>query len=219
MAMPNNIPLTDIHFETNKTDQEETPSASRRSLSVGRAFKRLFPKGPDPAQSLPPRQPSAIERGRTPPRSLTSTLPPNNPYYRPTNIRDYSLGGQSSQIINPSAMASHRGITELESSAGGTGGRLQHMTQSSYTEPGEILRPVTCEIQELPIPIADVGEVTAATGGTEDASGETSSNHGGTQRSENKTSPNTRSQTTARIAGRGKDSPTTDVIVHYAMPE
>ena len=184
------MPIQDIDFETNKKDREETHSASKRSSSVGRAFQRLFSKSPDPALSLPPRQPPNVPRGRTPPRSPSSTLPPNNPYYRSWSD---SLGGQSSQInYIPSAMASHRGITELDSS-GGTGGRQQQTTQSN----------ITCEIQELPTPIADVGEVLAAFDG-EDVSGKSYSiEQAETQRSDNKTSPQTRSSKNARIAGRG----------------
>ena len=120
------------------------------SSSVGNAFRRLFNKSPVPEQersssenaasSLGQQTPSP-QRGRHWPTSAladtweTSTLPPNNPYYRPVRAHPraaWTKGGKgglfkqqsqhySSEQVSAGAMASHRGGHPEVSTSGGGG--------------------------------------------------------------------------------------------------
>ena len=99
-------------------------NASKRSSSVGAAFKRLFSKSPSRAERsssetsvslLGAETPQGLgglnsQRGRTPPKQLatpttsdfsspgeTSTIPPNNSYFCPTN--PYNEGLSKKHII------------------------------------------------------------------------------------------------------------------------
>ena len=113
-------------------DKEET-RANKRSSSVGNAFRRLFSKSPAPPERSSSETQHTSEtakrrgqRGHTPPRNPTSpntsgsiseessTLPPNNLFYRPPT-QNIPLGGllnaqQVSLDPHRTAMASHRGL-------------------------------------------------------------------------------------------------------------
>ena len=127
----------------------------QRSSSVGNAFRRLFSKSPVPEQersssenaasSLGQQTPSP-QRGRHLPTSAladtweTSTLPPNNPYYRPVRAHPraaWTKGGKgglfkqqsqhySSEQVSAGAMASHRGGHPEVSTSGGGGSWREH---------------------------------------------------------------------------------------------
>ena len=131
----------------------------QRSSSVGNAFRRLFSKSPVPDQERSSSENAASSLGQQTPspsrgRSIpilpligtdqtweTSTLPPNNPYYRPVRAHPRAkrgFGGVNTQAshnysaeqVSAGAMASHRG-GHPELSASGTGGSWRSRSKSA----------------------------------------------------------------------------------------